>query len=92
MSEEAVVLYQPLILPLSISILGLLLIAVGAHSETVTEVEAEVAEPVPEPDPRERVVNWVQEFRRRHGRNPRIPEVQKQFNLPKTTAWRAANR
>jgi hypothetical protein len=31
-SEEAVALYQPLILPLSISALGLLLIAVGAHS------------------------------------------------------------
>src|SRR5262245_12774680 len=31
-SEEAAALYQPLILPLSISALGLLLIAVGAHS------------------------------------------------------------
>ena len=31
-SEEAVALYQPLILPLSISALGLLLIAVGAYS------------------------------------------------------------
>lgn len=31
-SEEAVALYQPIILPISISALGLLLIAVGAHS------------------------------------------------------------
>jgi hypothetical protein len=31
-SEEAIALYQPLILPLAISILGLLLIAVGAHT------------------------------------------------------------
>jgi hypothetical protein len=31
-SEEAVALYQPIILPLAISALGLLLIAVGAHS------------------------------------------------------------
>lgn len=31
-SEEAVALYQPLVLPLAISVLGLLLIAVGAHS------------------------------------------------------------
>lgn len=31
-SEEAIALYQPLVLPLAISALGLLLIAVGAHS------------------------------------------------------------
>ena len=31
-SEEAIQLYQPLILPISISVLGLLLIAVGAHT------------------------------------------------------------
>jgi hypothetical protein len=31
-TEEAIVLYQPLILPIAISVLGLLLIAVGAHS------------------------------------------------------------
>jgi hypothetical protein len=30
-SEEAIQLYQPLILPLAISALGLLLIAVGGH-------------------------------------------------------------
>jgi hypothetical protein len=31
-TEEAIQLYQPLILPISISVLGLLLIAVGAHT------------------------------------------------------------
>jgi hypothetical protein len=31
-SEEAIQLYQPLVLPISISVLGLLLIAVGAHT------------------------------------------------------------
>jgi hypothetical protein len=31
-SEEAIALYQPLVLPLAISALGLILIAVGAHS------------------------------------------------------------
>jgi hypothetical protein len=31
-SEESVALYQPIILPLSISVLGLLLISVGAHT------------------------------------------------------------
>jgi len=37
------------------------------------------------------VIDWVREFRRVHGRNPQIPEVQKRFpRLPKTTAWRRA--
>ena len=35
------------------------------------------------------VVNWVREFRRVHGRDPQIPELQQQFpGTPKTTAWR----
>jgi len=38
-SEEAIQLYQPLILPLAISALGLLLIAVGAHEFEVVEPE-----------------------------------------------------
>lgn|SRR5688572_1418668 len=35
-----------------------------------------------------RVAAWVREFQARHGRKPQIPEVQAQFQLPKTTAWR----
>jgi hypothetical protein len=31
-SEKAIALYQPIILPVAISVLGLLLIAVGAHT------------------------------------------------------------
>lgn len=51
------------------------------------------AVPVPVPpvpfDQGSPVVDWVREFRARHGRNPRIPELQAQFpNTPKTTAWR----
>lgn len=93
-SEEAIQLYQPLILPLAISALGLLLIAVGAHEFEVVEPEtATVLEPLPEPAPRQKVVDWVAEFRRRNNRNPRIPEVQAEFKtMPKTSAWRAANR
>jgi hypothetical protein len=54
---------------------------------------AAVLEPQPEPDPRQKVVSWVNEFRRRHGRNPRIPVVRAEFKtMPKTSAWRAANR
>jgi hypothetical protein len=35
------------------------------------------------------VVSWVREFRRRHGRSPQIPELQRAFpGTPKTTAWR----
>ena len=45
-------------------------------------------EPDPEPGHSADVVNWVREFHRRHGRNPQIPEVQAQFQLAKTTAWR----
>jgi hypothetical protein len=35
---------------------------------------------------------WVREFRRSHGRNPQIPELQARFHsVPKTTAWRRIN-
>jgi hypothetical protein len=48
---------------------------------------------LPEPTPpvrgTETVVDWVREFRRFHGRNPQIPELQARFPaVPKTTAWR----
>src|SRR5262249_15240488 len=93
-SEEAGQVYQPLLLTPPISALRLLLNAVGAHEREAVEPEtATVPEPLPEPDPRQKVVDWVAEFRRRHHRNPRIPEVQAQFKaMPKTSAWRAANR
>ena len=50
--------------------------------------------PVPANDPgsrpgsTEEVSRWIREFRARNQRNPQIPEVQRQFSLPKTTAWR----
>ncbi len=35
------------------------------------------------------VVDWVRAFRERHGRDPQIPELQRQFPaVPRTTAWR----
>lgn len=37
---------------------------------------------------RDPVTAWVHEFRARNGRNPQIPELQAEFHLPKTTAWR----
>ena len=36
----------------------------------------------------ETVVAWVREYNAREGRMPSLPEVQKVFRLPKTTAWR----
>lgn len=47
------------------------------------------AEPTPPGRGTEPVVDWVREFRRFHGRNPQIPELQARFPaVPKTTAWR----
>ena len=71
-------------------VLGFVLIGFGVHaSKEETAVATAVLEPVP--DKNERVVSWVREFRRRHGRDPKIPEVQQVFtDLPKTTAWRKA--
>jgi hypothetical protein len=65
--------------------LGLVLVGFGGHS---MKVEAPAA-PEVKPDETERVVPWVREFRRRHGRDPKIPEVRGAFqSLSKTTAWR----
>lgn len=44
--------------------------------------------PVP-PGGGDSLVDWVREFRARHGRSPMIPELQARFpGTPKTTAWR----
>lgn len=45
-------------------------------------------EPEAEFSNEDNVVSWVREFRARNGRNPQIPELQREFQLPKTTAWR----
>jgi hypothetical protein len=63
------------------------------HSQRVPSiVPANSNLPVPPVPPRGRdddVIDWVREFRRFHGRDPQIPEVQRQFRgTPKTTAWR----
>jgi hypothetical protein len=36
----------------------------------------------------DKVIDWVREFRAKHGRDPQIPELQGEFLIPKTTAWR----
>jgi hypothetical protein len=71
-------------------VLGFVLVGFAVHGSGSEEQKEEV--PVvqePTPDERERVVSWVKEYRRRHGRSPRIPEVQEAFKgLKRTTAWR----
>jgi hypothetical protein len=66
-------------------LLGLVLVGFGGHS-----MKAEApAVPEPMPDGTEHVVSWVREYRRRHGRDPKITQVQGAFRgLSKTTAWR----
>jgi hypothetical protein len=46
-SEEAIALYQPIILPASISALGLLLISVGAHQPKPRKVQRRKRRPRP---------------------------------------------
>lgn len=37
----------------------------------------------------DQVISWIDEFRRRNGRDPKIPEVRGAFRgMPRTTAWR----
>src|SRR5262249_26280487 len=70
-------------------VLGFVLVGFAAHGhglEGQTAVASAVLEPLP--DEREQVVSWVRAYRQRHGRDPKIPEVQAAFGLPKTTAWR----
>jgi hypothetical protein len=65
-------------------VLGLVLVGFGGHS---VKMEAPAAQELT-PDQAEQVVSWVRVFRRRHGRDPKIPEVQGAQGLSKTTAWR----
>ena len=65
MTEEAIALYQPLVLPVAISVLGLLLISVGAHSPKPKKVKAR---------------RGKRKRRRRHARRPAQPS-QRQNNV-----------
>lgn len=54
------------------------------------ETQPTTEDPAPPGDRRDpTIVSWVEEFTRRNGRPPQIPEVQQAFaGLPKTSAWR----
>jgi hypothetical protein len=71
-----------------LQLLGFVLIGYAGHASEGGYVAKVVAATAPEPDEDERVVDWVREFRRRHGRNPSIASVQETFGLARTTAWR----
>ncbi len=36
----------------------------------------------------DKVIDWVREFRQRHGRSPQTTELQAVFNVSRSTAWR----
>lgn len=73
----------------ALTLLGLVLVGFGGHGarEARPRVEIALAPVIPRDDVQD-VVDWVKQFRQRHGRDPQIPELQQVFNLPKTTAWR----
>jgi hypothetical protein len=89
--EGLVEIVPALLFSVALQILAFVLVGFGGHrshhrERAVQPVGASTAEPSESED----VVSWVKAYRQRHGRNPSIPEVQKVFDLPKTTAWRRA--
>lgn len=89
--------WHPAMLPIGLELAAWVALFFGlgplTHSKTVlVPVAANFNHPVPPVPPRGRdedVIDWVREFRARHGRDPQLPEVQRQFpRLARTTAWR----
>lgn len=89
--------WHPAMLPIGLELAAWVALFFGlgplTHARTVSvPVAANFNHPVPPTPPRGRdedVIDWVREFRRHHGRDPQIPELQRQFHgTPKTTAWR----
>jgi hypothetical protein len=92
--ENAIVLLSPFIKAAFLEVACVIFFGIGfGHRHPVPPVSLSVS-PVPandtDPVPRSQahVISWVREFHARNGRKPQIPELQAQFHLPKTTAWR----
>lgn len=82
--------------------LGALLVAFAAHtshkpqatvavqvSAPANDDEETVLDPGPgTPSQADPVIDWCRAYRSKHGRLPQIPEVQAEFHLSRTTAWR----
>jgi hypothetical protein len=60
------------------------------HSHSVSDLVPLVPANDPDPNPGSRrdVIDWCRAFQAKHGRRPRIPEVQAVFHTPKTSTWR----
>ncbi len=94
--ERAIDLLFPFIKAAFLELGTLVFFGIGFRRETEPTVSAPPA-PVSKPVPTEtevefasadKVIDWVAQFRAKHGRNPQIPELQQEFRIPKTTAWR----
>lgn len=92
--ESAAAVLEPFAFSLLLELTAIVAFGFGfGHSRSVpVPVPANSNNPVPPVPPRGRdndVIDWVREFRKFHGRDPQIPELQRQFRgTPKTTAWR----
>lgn len=92
LARDLVKTFDPFTLALFFELASVFLFGFGIRHRAVPRrdpVPVSVPEPPPaDREPRDHVIDWVREFRARQGRDPQIPEVQKEFQLPKTTAWR----
>lgn len=92
--EEGLELTWPFALALVMELGTIVFLGLGFGHGADVKSRVPLVPPVPANDPgpgtgsHDEVSRWVREFRARNQRNPRIPELQQQFRLPKTTAWR----
>lgn len=95
--EAAAAVLEPFAYSLLLELAAIVAFGFGfAHRDRPVPVPVPVPanfnHPVPPVPPRRRdddVIDWVREFRRVHGRDPQIPEVQREFRgTARTTAWR----
>jgi hypothetical protein len=89
-TDEWLSLNMPFVIVLiaELGTIAFLHLGLGHVRKISAPVPSNDVEPLP-PGDRDPVVDWVREFRYRHGRNPQIPELQRRFpEVPKTTAWR----
>jgi len=84
--EQKLVLIMPFLLVLICEFGTLVFWSAGLGHRTV-EPRPTLPD-VPTVDDTDTVRDWVTAFRKRNGRNPKIPELQAAFAMPKTTAWR----
>lgn len=105
-ARELIVMFEPVAYSIALEITSIFALGYGFGRRPAPPTSAGFDSPAREPPPRQRnraprkrntepdeVVDWVREFRARKGRDPQIPELQRQFpGTPKTTAWRRAKQ